>query len=92
MGGILLSVDATAGVTPQPTFGPAPAPLAGPELPSFRFPLGSRPTKTFNGGTAKEATVVEFPVSEKLAGVYMTLEPGGCASCTGMPTRPSGPM
>ena len=77
MGGILLSADATAGVTPQPTFGPAPAPLAGPELPSFRFPLGSRPTKTFNGGTAKEATVVEFPVSEKLAGVYMTLEPGG---------------
>jgi len=71
------SADATAGVTPQPTFGPAPAPLAGPELPSFRFPLGSHPTKTFNGGTAKEATVVEFPVSEKLAGVYMTLEPGG---------------
>jgi oxalate decarboxylase len=77
MGGILLSADAMAGGTPQPPFGPAPAPLAGPELPSFRFPLGSQPTKTFNGGTAKEATVVEFPVSEKLAGVYMTLEPGG---------------
>jgi uncharacterized cupin superfamily protein len=77
MGGILLSADAMAGGTPEPPFGPAPAPLAGPELPSFRFPLGSQPTKTFNGGTAKEATVVEFPVSEKLAGVYMTLEPGG---------------
>jgi len=63
MGGILLSADAMAGGTPQPPFGPAPAPLAGPELPSFRFPLGSQPTKTFNGGTAKEATVVEFPVS-----------------------------
>jgi len=67
MGGILLSADATAGVTPQPTFGPAPAPLAGPELPSFHFPLRSQPTKTFNGGAAKEATVVEFPVSAKPA-------------------------
>ena len=74
MGGLLLSAR---GATPQPTFGPAPAPLAGPELPSFKFPLGSQPTKTFDGGTAKEATVAEFPVSEKLAGVYMTLEPGG---------------
>jgi oxalate decarboxylase len=77
MGDLLLSADAMAGGSPEPTFGPAPPPLAGPELPSFRFPLGSLPTKTFNGGTAKEATVAEFPMSEKLAGVYMTLEPGG---------------
>jgi oxalate decarboxylase len=34
------------------------------------------PTKTFKGGTAKEANVDQFPVSDKLAGVYMTLEPG----------------
>jgi oxalate decarboxylase len=60
MGSLLLSADAVAGGTPEPS-----------------FPLGSLPTKTFNGGTAKEATVAEFPVSEKLAGVYMTLEPGG---------------
>jgi oxalate decarboxylase/phosphoglucose isomerase-like protein (cupin superfamily) len=26
--------------------------------------------------TAKEATVAEFPVSDKFASVYMTLEPG----------------
>lgn len=77
MGGVLLSADAIAGGTPEPSFGPAPAPLAGAELPSFRFPLGSKPAKTFDGGTAKEATVAEFPVSEKLAGVFMTLEPGG---------------
>ena len=44
--------------------------------PSFRYPLGSLPTKTFDGGTAKEANVTGFPVSDKLAGVYMTLEPG----------------
>jgi oxalate decarboxylase len=62
--------------TEQPPYGPAPAPLAGAELPSFRFPLGTVAPKTFQGGTAKEATVAEFPVSDKLAGVYMTLEPG----------------
>jgi oxalate decarboxylase len=63
--------------TKQPTFGPAPAPLAGATLPSFRFPLGAQNAKTFDGGTAKEATIVQFPVSERLAGVYMTLAPGG---------------
>ena len=62
--------------TMQPPFGPAPAPLAGPELPSFRYALGAAPTKQFDGGTAKQATVVQFPVSDKLAGVYMTLEAG----------------
>lgn len=76
MGSLLASAAAAGDGTMQPPFGPAPPPLDGPELPSFRFPLGSLPTNTFNGGTAKQATVVEFPVSEKLAGVYMTLEPG----------------
>jgi oxalate decarboxylase len=61
----------------QPSYGPSPPPLSGAELPSFRFPLGSVTPKTYKGGTAKEATVAEFPVSDKLAGVYMTLEPGG---------------
>ncbi|MGI8725398.1 MAG: cupin domain-containing protein [Methyloceanibacter sp.] len=51
--------------------------LDGPELPSFRFPLGAQPTYQFDGGTAKEADRrAVLPVSEKLAGVYMTLEPG----------------
>jgi len=75
MGSLIVSA-AAAGETMQPPFGPAPAPLDGPELPSFRYPLGAQETKQFDGGTAKEATVVQFPVSEKLAGVYMTLEPG----------------
>ena len=48
----------------------------GKELPSFRFPLGKQPVKTYDGGWAKEATVAEFPVSEKLAGVLMQLSPG----------------
>ncbi len=49
------------GGTAEPTFGPAPPPLDGPELPSFRYPLGSQPTKTFDGGTAKEANVTAVP-------------------------------
>ena len=60
----------------QPRFGPTPSPLSGEELPSFRFPLGSQPAKIYDGGWAKEATVAEFPVSEKLAGVLMQLSPG----------------
>jgi oxalate decarboxylase len=60
----------------QPRFGPALAPLRGKELPSFRFPLDAQPARTYDGGWAKEATVAQFPVSEKLAGVLMQLGPG----------------
>ena len=76
MGGLLWNTAALSSESRQPPYGPAPAPLDGPELPSFRYPLGAQKTETFNGGTAKEANVTGFPVSEKLAGVYMTLEPG----------------
>ena len=61
----------------QPPFGPTPAPLAGAELPSFRFRLGAVAPKTWDGGWAKEATVVDFPVSQAIAGVLMSLVPGG---------------
>jgi oxalate decarboxylase len=61
----------------QPPSGPTPTPLAGAELPSFRFRLGAVMPKSWDGGWAKEATVAEFPVSEKLAGVLMSLAPGG---------------
>src|SRR5258708_555284 len=60
-----------------PQFGPTPAPLAGAELPSFRFRLGAVAPKSWDGGWAKEATVVDFPVSQALAGVLMSLVPGG---------------
>jgi hypothetical protein len=65
--------------------------LAGAQLPSFRFQLGAVAPKTWTGGWAKEATVAEFPVSEKLAGVLMSLVRAGCASCTGTPMRRNGP-
>jgi len=61
----------------QPPFGPTPAPLAGAELPSFRFRLGEVAPKSWGGGWAKEATVVDFPVSQAIAGVLMSLVPGG---------------
>src|SRR5260370_11644062 len=61
----------------QPPFWPTPAPLAGAELPSFRFRLGAVAPKSRDRGWAKEATVVDFPMSQALAGVLMSLVPGG---------------
>src|SRR4249920_690554 len=77
-GGVIAAVASTDGLAEgQPPFGPTPPVLAGAQLPSFRFQLGAVAPKTWNGGWAKEATVAEFPVSEKLAGVLMSLNPGG---------------
>ena len=77
-GGMVAAAPSTDGLAEgQPPFGPTPPVLAGAQLPSFRFQLGAVAPKTWNGGWAKEATVAEFPVSEKLAGVLMSLVPGG---------------
>lgn len=75
-GSMGLAATAAASTEQQPPFGPTAPPLAGAELPSFRFRLGPVAPKTYPGGWAKEATVAEFPVSEKLAGVSMLLHPG----------------
>jgi oxalate decarboxylase len=76
-GGLVAAAGQEANADGQPAWGPTPPVLAGKELPSFRYPLGAKTAKTWNGGWAKEATVAEFPVSEKLAGVLMQLTPGG---------------
>jgi oxalate decarboxylase len=77
-GGMIAAAASTDGLAEgQPPFGPTPPVLAGAQLPSFRFQLGAVAPKSWNGGWAKEATVAEFPVSEKLAGVLMSLNPGG---------------
>jgi oxalate decarboxylase len=77
-GGMIAAATSTDGLAEgQPPFGPTPPVLAGAQLPSFRFQLGAVAPKSWNGGWAKEATVTEFPVSEKLAGVLMSLNPGG---------------
>jgi oxalate decarboxylase len=77
-GGVAAAQIGAAGASAdaQPPFGPTPAPLAGKELPSFKLALGAQPAKAWDGGWSKEATVAEFPVSEKLAGVLMQLSPG----------------
>jgi oxalate decarboxylase len=43
----------------------------------FRFPMGRQKPRVFPGGTAREATAIQFPMSKNIAGVYMTLKPGG---------------
>src|SRR5204863_155376 len=65
VGGVVATVKADAfGETQQPPFGPTAAPLAGAELPSFRFALGAQAWKSFEGGSAKEAPVANFPKRE----------------------------
>jgi oxalate decarboxylase len=72
----LMTASGADALALPPSFGPAPPPLAGPDLPSFRYPFADDKPKQFDGGWAKEATVVQFPVSETLAGVLMQLHPG----------------
>lgn len=54
----------------------APASTIADTLPEFRLSLEGQPTKILPGGTAKEATVEQLPISENLAGVSMWLQPG----------------
>ncbi len=50
----------------------------GGELPSFRFALEeSKGGHRTEGGSARQATIKELPVSKGLAGVSMRLHPGG---------------
>ncbi len=46
-------------------------------LPSIRYPLREKTEKIYEGGNAKEVTVAQFPISKNIAGVLMTLKPGG---------------
>jgi oxalate decarboxylase len=55
---------------------PGPAIQAGEALPAFRFAMEAQPPRVGEGGTAREASAAQFPVSTGIAGVSMTLEPG----------------
>jgi oxalate decarboxylase len=46
-------------------------------LPSFRFALGEQKPNSYAGGYFQEASVLEFPASENIAGVLVTLHAGG---------------
>jgi hypothetical protein len=63
-GGLVTAAASETLALGQPPSGPAPVPLSGTELPSFRFQLGAVAPKSYDGGRAKEATVAEFPVSQ----------------------------
>jgi oxalate decarboxylase len=55
-----------------------PSPLlSGKELPNFKFALEKSKGRVIGNNTAKEASVVELPISTGIAGVSMGLEPGG---------------
>ena len=47
------------------------------ELPTFRFAIEHNKGHVTDGGSARQATVKELPVSKGLAGVSMRLNPGG---------------
>ena len=72
---ILTSPDVSA--QEQQTYQVGKEPGRHESIPEFRFDLEA--TKGWNGegGSAKEATVAEFPVSQNIAGVSMRLSPGG---------------
>lgn len=46
-------------------------------IPDFKFDLEAEKGWVGEAGSAKEATVAEFPVSQNIAGVSMRLKPGG---------------
>jgi oxalate decarboxylase len=47
------------------------------ELPTFRYAMEQQRGKVTEGGSAKEATVKQLPISKGIAGVSMRLKPGG---------------
>ncbi len=61
----------------SPPAGGSANPLDSKTLPSFKFEMGKQPMRTFEGGSAQEATVKDFPISTGIAGVNMYLKPGG---------------
>jgi oxalate decarboxylase len=46
-------------------------------IPTFRYPLEQQRGRVHEGGSAKEASVRQLPISRGLAGVSMRLTPGG---------------
>ncbi len=73
--GLAASAIAEAG---DPTFmNNVPDPLlTGAQLPTFKFALEASKGHEINGSSAKQATVLELPISKGIAGVTMRLAPG----------------
>ena len=50
---------------------------AGDALPSYKSSFNTQALHTYQGGTSKMVNEADFPASKSVAGVLMTLEPGG---------------
>jgi len=74
---LVLSSAAQAAPAPDPTEAAARKAKEPITLPDFRISLVQQRPRELPGGAAREASAVEFPVSKSLAGVLMTLTPGG---------------
>jgi oxalate decarboxylase len=59
-------------------------------MPDFRFSLDGSNPKVTSGGWAKEATVHQFPEGLRACTCFLIRAPR--ANCTGMRSRPNGPM
>jgi oxalate decarboxylase len=68
-----LALGALATVAPE---GEANASKQSEEMPNFRFNLEASKGKVTEGGSAKEATIHQMPISKGIAGVSMRLKPG----------------
>ena len=73
---VLGSLAGVAGSLAVVSAGAAAAEEHG-ELPTFRYPMEEQRGRVTEGGSAKEATVKQLPISTGLAGVSMRLKPGG---------------
>src|SRR5689334_15344567 len=70
----LAAASTASAAAPDPT--PAPDETKFEPLPTFKFDLEAERGWVGEAGSAKEATVAEFPVSQSIAGVSMRLKPG----------------
>src|SRR5207248_1447867 len=70
--GVAMAATAAANAEPAPQ---DEAPHLAP-LENFKYNIESRKGWQGEAGSAKEATVAEFPISQSIAGVSMRLKPG----------------
>jgi oxalate decarboxylase len=73
----ILLATRTAGAGDPSFMNNVPDPLvSGKELPTFKFALEKSEGRVVGKSSAKEATVLQLPISKGIAGVSMRLEPG----------------
>ncbi|HKC69984.1 MAG TPA: cupin domain-containing protein, partial [Terriglobales bacterium] len=80
LGGVSLAAAGIAAATLATSEPATAAPRSGAKhapLQSFKYDIESSRGWFGPGGSAKEANVEEFPISESMAGVSMRLKPGG---------------